>query len=104
MQACMIGLSINEDLKLKEGKGKNRSTARSYVQSSGHVTALCYHVTAICQYRNITPPSAKACPQALYVRIMPIGRSYLYILPVAYYLRYTSTLSTRLGTLGVLVY
>jgi hypothetical protein len=35
---------------------------------------------------------------------MPIGRSYLYILLVAYYLRYTSTLSTYLGTLGVLVY
>ena len=33
-----------------------------------------------------------------------IGRSYLYILLVAYYLYYTSTLSTRLGTLGVLVY
>jgi len=40
----------------------------------------------------------------LYVRIIPIGRSYLYILPVAYYFRYTSTLFTRLGTLGVLVY
>ena len=51
-----------------------------------------------------SPLSAKACPQALYIRIMPIGRSYLYILPVAYYLYYTSTLFTYLGTLGVLVY
>jgi hypothetical protein len=38
------------------------------------------------------------------VRIMPIGRSYLYTLLVAYYLYYTSILSIRLGTLAVLVY
>ena len=60
--------------------------------------------TVFHQRRNITPPSAKACPQALYIRIMPMGRFYLYVLPVAYRLRYTSTLSTHLGTLGVLVY
>jgi hypothetical protein len=59
---------------------------------------------AFCQCRNITPPSAKACPQALYIRIMPVGRSYLYAPPVAYYLRYTSILSIYLGTLAVLVY
>ena len=104
MQACTIGLSINENLKLEKGKEKSSSAARSYVQSSGHVTAICHNLTAVCQCRNITAPSKEACPQALYVRIMPIGRSYLYILPVAYYLRYTSTLSTRLDTLGVLVY
>jgi hypothetical protein len=52
MQAYTIGLSINEDLKLEKEKGKNGSTARSYIQSSGHITALCYYVTAICQYRN----------------------------------------------------
>jgi len=52
MQAYIIGLSINEDLKLEKGKGKNGSTARSYIQSYGHVTALYHHVTAICQYRN----------------------------------------------------
>jgi hypothetical protein len=57
------------------------------------------------QCRNITPPpSVKACPQALYIRTMPIGRSYLYTLPVAYYLYYTSILSIYLGTLAVLVY
>ena len=49
-------------------------------------------------------PSAKVCAQALYVRIIPIGSFYLYVLLVAYYLRYTSTLSTRLSTLGVLIY
>src|SRR6202044_3548051 len=98
-QACTIGLSINENLKLEKGKEKSSSAARSYVQSSGHVTATYHHVTAICrnltavcQCRNITPPSAKACPQALYVRIISIGRSYLNVPPVAYYLRYTSTL------------
>ena len=35
---------------------------------------------------------------------MSIGYSYLYILLVAYYIYYTSTLSTYLGTLQVLVY
>ena len=108
MQACIIGLSINEDLKLEKGKGKNGSTAQSYIQSSGHVTALYYYVMAICQQSaaiyqccNITPPSKKACPQALYVRITPIGYSYLYTLLVAYYLYYTSILSIYLGTLAV---
>jgi hypothetical protein len=77
--------------------------------SSSHMTAKFCQVlppssTVFCQCRNITPPSAKACPQALYIRIMPIGRSYLYILPVAYYLYYTSILSIYLGTLVVLVY
>jgi hypothetical protein len=69
MQAYTIRLSINKDLKLEKGKGKNRSTARSYTQSSSYVTALCHHVTvicrqsaAVCQCRNITPPSEKACP------------------------------------------
>ena len=62
MQAYMIRLSINEDLKLRKGKGKNRSTTRSYIQSSGHATALCHHVTAICRYRNgqVLPFSASA--------------------------------------------
>ena len=35
---------------------------------------------------------------------MPIGRSYLYTLLVAYPLYYTSILSIYLGTLAVLVY
>ena len=41
IQAYMIRLSINEDPKLEKGKGKNGSTARSYIQSSGHVMATC---------------------------------------------------------------
>jgi len=77
VQAYTIGLSINENLKLKKGKEKSSSAARSYVQSSGHVTATYHHVTAICrnltavcQCRNITPPSEEACPQALYISIL----------------------------------
>ena len=66
--------------------------------------AICHNLTAVCQCRNITPPSAKAYPQALYIRIISIGRSYLNTPPVAYYLRYASTLPTRLGTLAVQVY
>ena len=110
-QAYTIGLSINENLKLEKGKEKSSSAARSYIQSSGHVTATCYYMTAICrnltavcQCRNITPPSAKACPQALYVRFILVGRSYLCALPVAYYLYYTSIPSIYLGTLAVQVY
>ena len=50
---------------------------------------------------TLPAPSRKACPQALYVRIMPAGRSYLYAPLVAYRPRYTSTPSICLGTLGV---
>ena len=53
---------------------------------------------------TLPPPSVKACPQALYIRIISIGRSYLNVPPVAYYLYYTSTLPTYLGTLVVQVY
>jgi len=41
MQACIIGLSINEDLKLEKGKEKKSSAARCFIQSSRHVTAIC---------------------------------------------------------------
>jgi len=37
----MIGLSINEDLKLKKGNKKNGSTARSYIHSSGYMMETC---------------------------------------------------------------
>ena len=103
-QAYTIGLSINENLKLEKGKEKSSSAARRYIQSYSHVTATCYYLTAICQCRNITPRSAKACPQALYVRFILIGRSYLRALLVAYYLYYTSIPSIYLGTLAVQVY
>ena len=77
--------------------------------SSSYITAKFYQVlppssAVFCQCYNITPPSAKACPQALYIRTMPIGRSYLYTLLVAYYLYYTSIPSIYLSTLAVQVY
>ena len=59
-------------------------------------------ITAVfCQYRNITPPSEKACPQALYVRIITVGRFYFYTLPVVYHFYYASIPSIYLGTLAV---
>jgi len=43
MQACIIGLFINEDSKLKKGKEKKTSSAaQSFIQSSSHMT------TAVC--------------------------------------------------------
>jgi hypothetical protein len=52
MQAYTIGLSINEDLKLEKGKGKNKSTTWSYIQSYGYITALYHYIMAI--YRQST--------------------------------------------------
>jgi hypothetical protein len=43
IQACTIGLSINEDPKLEKGKEKNSSAAQSFIQSSSHVTTATYH-------------------------------------------------------------
>ena len=78
------------------------------MRTAYYITAKFYQVlpssAVFYQCRNITPPSAKACPQALYVRIISIGRSYLNIPLVAYYIYYTSTLPTCLGTLVVQVY
>jgi len=39
MQAYIIGLSINEDLKLEKGKEKKGSAVRGFIQSSSYVTA-----------------------------------------------------------------
>ena len=77
--------------------------------SSSYITVKFCQVLPLssavfCQCYNITPPSAKAYPQALYIYTIPIGRSYLYTLLIAYYLYYTSILSIYLGTLVVLVY
>jgi len=44
MQACTIGLSINEDPKLEKGKEKKGSTARSYMRSSSHVGLRNLHL------------------------------------------------------------
>ena len=65
-QAYTIRLSINENLKLEKGKEKSSSITRSYIQSSGYVsatyyymTAICRNLTAVCQYCNIAHPSNK---------------------------------------------
>jgi hypothetical protein len=37
MQAYIIGLSINKDLKLEKGKEKKGSAARSFMRSSSYI-------------------------------------------------------------------
>ena len=51
-QACTIKLSTNEDTKLKKGKEKKGSAARSFMRSSSHVSSCD------CVYHNIyyNPP------------------------------------------------
>jgi hypothetical protein len=95
-QACTIGLSINENLKLEKGKEKNSSAVRRFMRSSSHVSSRDY-----VYYNPLFSTSAVILPPSLYIHIIPIGRFYLYILLVAYYLYYTSTLPTYLGTLAV---
>ena len=110
--ACTIGLSINEDLKLKKRKGRDRQQREKLYtitrSREGHVSSastITSTITAVfCQCCNITPPFEKACPQALYVRIITVGCFYLYTLPVVYYLYYASIPSIYLGTLAVQVY
>ena len=107
--AYIIGLSINEDLKLRKRKGKDKQQREKFYTIpwlyKGHVSSastITSTITAVfCQCCNITPPSTKAYPQALYVCIIPIKHFYLYTLLVAYYLYYTSILSIYLGTLAV---
>ena len=52
MQADIIRLSINKDLKLKEKKGKEKisSNARSYISFASTITSTI--TTALCQCRN----------------------------------------------------
>src|SRR6266568_903177 len=130
-QACTIGLSINEDTKLRKRKGEKKTGGavglfkyqkgrqgasskrangnmaeygRSFVQSFCHVTPSPPNSTVFRQCYNITPPFSKACPQALYIHIILIGRSYLCALLVTYCLYYTSIPSIYLDTLVVQVY
>src|SRR6266567_6493270 len=42
MQACTIGLSINEHPKLEKGKEKKGSAARSFMRSLSHVSSRDY--------------------------------------------------------------
>src|SRR6266702_5069917 len=113
-QACTIGLSINEDTKLRKGKedrwccglvqisrrppsasskranGNVAEYGRSFVRYFCHMTPSLLSSTIFRQCYNITPPFSKACPQALYIRIILMGRFYLGALLVAYRLHYTS--------------
>ena len=58
-------------------------------------------ITAVSASAVTLPPPPQKPALRLYIRITPVGRSYPYVLPVAYRLRYTSTLPTCLGTLAV---
>ena len=39
VQACTIGLPINENLKLEKGKKKNSSAVRRFMRSSSYVSS-----------------------------------------------------------------
>ena len=58
-------------------------------------------ITAVSASAVTLPPPPQKPALRLCVYITPIGRSYPYVLLVAYYLRYASTLPTYLGTLAV---
>src|SRR6266576_1981210 len=67
-QACMIGLSINEDTKLEKGKGKKSSAARYFIWSSSHVTATvrdCLKLSAIVRHNLLFSTSAVTSPPPL---------------------------------------
>src|SRR6266704_1510012 len=88
----------------KRANGNVAEYGRSFVRSFCHVTPSPPSSTVFRQCRNITPPFSKACPQALYVRIILMGHSYLCALLVACRLHYTSILSIYLDTLIVRVH
>src|SRR6266702_8453780 len=88
----------------KRANGNVAKYSRSFIRSFCHVTPSLPSSTVFRQCCNITPPFSKACPQALYVHIILIGRSYLYTLLAAYHLHYTSIPSIHLDTLAVWVH
>src|SRR6266699_7221149 len=94
----MIGLSINEDPKLKKGKEKEGSAARSFMRSSSHVSSRdcvyhnVYHNLPFSTSAITSPPPLVKPALRLYGYIIPIGRSCPYALLVAYHLPYASTL------------
>src|SRR6266576_7364698 len=74
-QACMIGLSINEDTKLEKGKEKEGSAARSFMRSSSHVSSRD------CVYHNVyyNPPfSTSAVTVALIELYYAVFVAYCY--------------------------
>src|SRR6266567_3648750 len=90
MQACTIGLSINEDIKLKKGKEKEGSATRSFMRSSSHVSSrdcvyynIYYNLLFSTSAITLPPPSVKPALR-LYGCIIPIGRSCPYAFLIAY--------------------
>src|SRR6266702_7079864 len=84
----------------KRANGNVAEYGRSFVRSFCYMTSSPPSSTIFCQCHNITPPFSKACPQALYVHIILIGRSYLGTLLVTYRLYYTNIPSIYLNTLA----
>src|SRR6266702_2325806 len=67
-QACTIGLSINEDIKLEKGKGKKSRAARYFIWSSGHMTANvqdCLKLSVIVRHNLLFSISAVTSPPPL---------------------------------------
>src|SRR6266702_5550723 len=85
-QACTIGLSINEDIKLEKGKEKKGSAARSFMRSSSHVSSRdcvyynVYHNPPFSTSAVISPPPSVKPALRLYGCIIPVGHSCLYAL------------------------
>src|SRR6266478_3903473 len=75
MQACTIGLSINEDPKLEKGKEKKGSAARSFMRSSSHVSSRdfvyynVYYNPPFSTSAVILPPPLKKPALRLYISV-----------------------------------
>ena len=102
--ACMIGLSINKDLKLKKRKGRDRQQRKKLYtitrSRKGHMSSAST-ITAFSASAIILPPLQKSLPSGFIYPYYNCGCSYLYTLLVAYYLYYASILSIYLSTLVV---
>src|SRR6266571_8538887 len=76
MQACTIGLSINEDLKLEKGKEKKGSVARGSMRSLSHVSSRdcvyhnVYHNLPFSTSAVILPPPPKKPALRLCVSVL----------------------------------
>ena len=87
--ACIIGLSINEDLKLKKRKGRDRQQHEKLYtitrSREGHVNSAYTTITAVfCQCRNIYYPIIGAFTTSA----LEVFMGYLLILPLAIFIIY----------------
>ena len=99
-------MSINKDTKLEKGKEKRKTGGivglYKYLLRAAKALVVSKIAVENSIHCNITPPLEKlALKLYRYPYLIPMGRSYLYTLLVAYYLHYTSILSIYLGTLVV---